>query len=293
MELGFREPSATAGRARNSEPPSRDVRSASPFQRLTACRWLMLTVAIACGREATGGEAAAARPARVDPAVTPAGGARAAHAECGECRRAACPQCRLAPERHPGHAPCQHGLCPAHCPVRPDVFGFYGTQWRRWPGSNVVQVNIEAATPARPPRSTVPTPLEESLESDSEPQTLPAPPQAAAGAAPPRPVPPRRGEGQSDREQGRAAGLDLARPATGAERPADPPARVPAAAPATPEEMPQERSAEDSEAEPPSRTPAAEKPSGPQERLFNLDDRPQAAPWRSFTAGARQEARQR
>lgn len=53
--------------------------------------------------------------------------------------------------------------CPAHCPVRPDRFGFYGTQWRRWQGEGVVQAaHTEAATPARPPKSEVPTADEES-----------------------------------------------------------------------------------------------------------------------------------
>jgi len=293
MERGFREPSATAGRMRSDGPPRRDLQSASGFRRLAACCSVMLTVALACGRDATGGEGGPKRPARVDPAVTPAGGARAAHADCGECRRAACPQCRLAPEQHPGHAPCQHGLCPAHCPVRPDVFGFYGTQWRRWPGSTVVQVNVEAATPAAPPRSTVPTPLEESLDSKPEPALLPAPPQAAAGVAPPRPVLPQRRGGQADRDQGRAVGLELARPATEAERLAELPTRVRPAATATPDSVERLRFAADVEAEPPSLEPAVEKPDGPQESLVSLDERPQPAAWRSFTASGRQEARDR
>ena len=60
--------------------------------------------------------------------------------------------------------------------MRPDVFGFYGTQWRRWPGSGVVQAsNNEAATPARPPLAEVPGAEEESLVPDAAAADLPAP----------------------------------------------------------------------------------------------------------------------
>jgi len=110
-----------------------------------------------------GGQQGAAPGTRIDPAVTQAGG----HVgDCGHCRRSACPQCRLPDADHgPMHGPCQHGLCPAHCPVRPDVFGFYGTQWRKWPGSGVVQASSrDEATPARPPKAEVPQPAEESLQ---------------------------------------------------------------------------------------------------------------------------------
>jgi hypothetical protein len=56
------------------------------------------------------------------------------------------------------------------------VFGFYGTQWRRWPGSGVVQAsNNEAATPARPPRAEVPGAEEESLTPDAAAEDLPVP----------------------------------------------------------------------------------------------------------------------
>ena len=108
-----------------------------------------------------------ARSPKVDHAVMPAGGAMHGQAACSQCRRSACPQCRLAEGHHHGHAQCQHGLCPAHCPVRPEVFGFYGTRWRKWPGEGVVQAsNNEAATPARPPRAEVPGVEEESLPPD-------------------------------------------------------------------------------------------------------------------------------
>lgn len=125
----------------------------------------------------------AVRGPTVDHAVMPAGGAGLGQEPCSQCRRTACPHCRLAAADHDGHARCQHGLCPAHCPVRPDVFGFYGTRWRKWPGSGVVQAsNNEAATPARPPRAEVPGAAEESLEADAAAEDLPAPP--ASDAAP-------------------------------------------------------------------------------------------------------------
>jgi len=121
---------------------------------------------------------------RVDHAVTPAGGAGSGQSRCSQCERPACSQCRLAEGSHAGHRQCEHGLCPAHCPVRPEVFGFYGTQWRRWPGSGVVQAsNNEAVTPARPPRAEVPGAGEESLEPDAAAADLPAPPAATPPAA--------------------------------------------------------------------------------------------------------------
>jgi hypothetical protein len=122
--------------------------------------------------------------ARVDHAVTPAGGAGSGPSRCSQCERPACSQCRLAEGSHAGHRQCEHGLCPAHCPVRPEVFGFYGTQWRRWPGSGVVQAsNNEAVTPARPPRAEVPGAGEESLGPDAAAADLPTPPAATPPAA--------------------------------------------------------------------------------------------------------------
>jgi hypothetical protein len=51
--------------------------------------------------------------------------------------------------------------------VRPEVFGFYGTKWRKWPGEGVVQAsNNDAATPVRPPQTEVPGVDEESLPPD-------------------------------------------------------------------------------------------------------------------------------
>jgi hypothetical protein len=90
----------------------------------------------------------------VDAAVQPAGGAGQACGPTG-CKTGC---------RHGHHRDCRDGACVPYCPVRPTTFGFYGTQWRRWPGSGVVPVsNEQAATPAKPPKSAVPGPDEESL----------------------------------------------------------------------------------------------------------------------------------
>ena len=69
---------------------------------------------------------------------------RVCEACCGECRGAA---------------------CPANCPVRPDEFGFYETQWRTWPTETTRRAaEPESLTPVSPPRSEVPGVDEESLQ---------------------------------------------------------------------------------------------------------------------------------
>ena len=78
------------------------------------------------------------RGPKVDHAVKQAAASEAGPPKCSHCQRSACPHCQPATARQHAHSPCQHGLCPAHCPVRPDVFGFYGTRWRKWPGAGVV-----------------------------------------------------------------------------------------------------------------------------------------------------------
>lgn len=90
----------------------------------------------------------------VDPAVVPAGG----------CRGCNAPACRTCKGRHGvHHAGCRDGKCHPHCPVRPQEFGFYGTQWRRWPDRQVVPAaHVRAGTPALPPRSQIPRSEEES-----------------------------------------------------------------------------------------------------------------------------------
>jgi hypothetical protein len=145
-----------------------------------------------------GAEAAATRPAAaaarsrtiVDHAVVPAGGMHCRHCGVGACRV------------HGGHlAGCRNGMCEPHCPVRPSQYGFYHTQWRRWPGQGVVPTSAEAAaTPVAPPASQVPSVDEESPAAGdqtraagdepvgSEPDATPAPP-AQEEALAPEPVP--------------------------------------------------------------------------------------------------------
>lgn len=93
---------------------------------------------------------------RVDPAVVPAGGGHGHGCDGTGCRRAGC--------RHHGahHPDCRNGRCVPHCPVRPAEFGYYGTQWRRWPSAVVPVSSTEEATPAVPPRLEIPGPDEES-----------------------------------------------------------------------------------------------------------------------------------
>lgn len=123
---------------------------------------------------AGGGRAAATRTA-VDAAVRPAGGM-----VCHDCGPGACRH-----GKHGHHRDCRDGICAPYCPVRPGTFGYYGTQWRRWPGQGVVPVsNVEAATPVRPPRSEVPNADEESL--GPKPDDLPEPVEGSDGDAGPR-----------------------------------------------------------------------------------------------------------
>lgn len=137
--------------------------------------------------------AAQPRPPVSDPAVRPAGGAGCQSCGPGGCRQAH-------GKHHGHHAGCRDGVCVPYCPVRPQQFGFYGTQWRRWPGSDVVQVSTtRGAGPDSPPRSAVPGPNEESLnpQADQEPAANPdadagSVPAPAATAREPLPEPPAR-----------------------------------------------------------------------------------------------------
>lgn len=104
---------------------------------------------------------------KVDHAVVPASGQQETRQRCTGCKRIACPLCRggdsSAAAHGLEHGPCAHGLCPAHCPVRPDVFGYYETNWRRWPTATTTQATSpEAMAPAAPPRSQLPSVDEES-----------------------------------------------------------------------------------------------------------------------------------
>jgi len=206
---------------------------------------------------------ATGRSANVDHAVVSAGGADGGNSKCVQCSRAACPQCRLDTGLHKGHKACPHGLCPAHCPVRPDVFGFYGTQWRKWPGSGVVQAsNIEAVTPSPPPEVDVPGPLEESPQQAAPAEALPAPE-----------TPPEQPAAQSDADAPRRNGImpkDGDRAVFG-----EPPAKRPAA------EMPGNLPPEDA---PPAEPPIS-KPKAPV-KADAFDGAASGTSWRSFTAAA-------
>lgn len=107
---------------------------------------------------ASGADAAtlARRPTTVrDSQVAPAGGGRCE----GHCSDGRCGHGRA--RSH--HADCRHGYCAPHCLVRTESYGYYGTRWRRWPGSGVVPASaLEGATPIPTPRSTVPSADEES-----------------------------------------------------------------------------------------------------------------------------------
>ena len=114
-----------------------------------------------------------------DSAVVPAGGGACPACVTGRCRQ--CPA-----ERHGHHDSCREGRCVPYCPVRPQHYGFYGTQWRKWPGQGVVPVSDERqATPALPPRLAVPSADEESTRATEEdvPETESAP-EAARRAVP-------------------------------------------------------------------------------------------------------------
>ncbi|MDA1040622.1 MAG: hypothetical protein O3A37_10090 [Planctomycetota bacterium] len=73
-----------------------------------------------------------------------------------------------------GEAGMSGGPCAACCPVRPEQFGFYATQWRPWPGPVAVASPrpVDIPTPVSPPRSVVP---DIDRERDGEPLPPPAP----------------------------------------------------------------------------------------------------------------------
>lgn len=125
---------------------------------INGCLIALLVGGAACGWSgaAVGADKAAPRRAVVDPSVVQAGGG------CRGCRDPRCPSCRPGGS-HRHHHGCRDGACHPYCPVRPQEFGFYGTQWRRWPGQGVVPAaNLQEMTPTRPPKSAVPGPDEES-----------------------------------------------------------------------------------------------------------------------------------
>lgn len=222
---------ALTGGARAAGPDGRDSRAA--------------TGSIQTPRRAPQ-QAASARPARkgtADPAgrrdgaVVPAGGlartqspsggvvqagALVSTADCAHCGRRGCNQCRPAGGRLglACNGKCDAGGCPAHCPVRPDQFGYYATRWRSWPGQGVRQVSHfdPATTPAVPPRSQLPTIDEESgidedaageEEAEEKPDTGDAKEAPATETAPRDDMPAESAEGTSgEGMSGDGAGAD-------------------------------------------------------------------------------------
>lgn len=143
--------------------------------------------------------AAAKRAAPTAPAVVRAGSAAAqpvaggegvvqaghlvASTDCRHCGRRGCDACRPGAGRiaQACNGRCDAGGCPAHCPVRPEQFGYYPTQWRSWPGQGVRQVAHfdPATTPVVPPRSQFPTIDEEGGAAPEEDAGAEAPPARA------------------------------------------------------------------------------------------------------------------
>ncbi|MFM1903326.1 MAG: hypothetical protein RLZZ440_1226 [Planctomycetota bacterium] len=185
-----------------------------------------------------------ARGRIVDPAVVPAGAM-----PCTNCG----PACGGHGGLHGHHHGCRDGQCVPYCPVRPDRYGYYGTQWRKWPGQQVMQVsNNQAVAPVSPPRSEVPGADEESMNPNAG--DLPAPaPQAAAPLTAPAPdlLPPRP-------ETEPAPAARQPEPAAPAPAPAPTPTETPTPPPAPPTVKPEP-------------TPAPAQPRPEDENLFEAD----------------------
>lgn len=162
-------------------------RMPKPWPTVAAAAWWAVVLfdgaaALAAPPVPVGTDVPSARPRPVvDRAVVPAGGAA-----CRQCPGGAC----AIRGGHQGHLDgCRDGLCVPHCPVRPVEYGFYHTQWRRWPGQGVVPVSAEQeATPVSPPASLTPSADQESpmLPQDAAPPSAPA----ADGRDEDRAVPP-------------------------------------------------------------------------------------------------------
>ena len=136
----------------------------------------------ACGavapRIASSSEIMPAMPPRLSPAAKAPAKVAVVHERPRPAQHVGPRECRGAC----GNGSCGQPGCPAYCPVRPCEFGFYGTEWRTWPGRGVVQRAgyDEAAAPVAPPKSEVPTADEES----------PAPIDTGEGPAAPEPEEP-------------------------------------------------------------------------------------------------------
>ena len=180
-----RSETAASGRSNDGPSPRSGRRSGGMLTIGTALAAACLVLSPGAGTRAAAeqpGRPAVARKV-VDPAVQPAGGA------CRGCRDGHCRTCRPG-AGHGHHAGCRDGKCHAYCPVRPQEFGFYGTQWRRWPGQGVVPVaNVQEATPVRPPKSAVPGPEAEGRRVPADELPTPEPTDQPPAAEPEAPLP--------------------------------------------------------------------------------------------------------
>lgn len=231
-----------------SRPTHDPCRNGRPGVRTVRAWWTLLCLAAVTASAAErSGELTAPRPV-AKPEAAPRGARRPIQdPDVVQAGGAACRDGRCGSGRHRHHADCRDGRCAPYCPVRPEVYGFYGTQWRQWPGAQLAAFTRErGSTPVAPPKSAVPTPDEESLAPDDEsnaaaeatpePPALPVQPPAPA-PEPPAPFP--------------------EPPAAPAEPPAEP--RPPRETPAEPAAPP--------EPEPPAPEPAA--PRSEDENLFD------------------------
>lgn len=181
------------------------------FGWLTGC--LIGACSVAAASEMIGPLPPRAMPAPASrPPLAPVTGEHARPTACNTCR-----------------GECHGGPCRGHCPVRPDEFGFYSTQWRTWPAAATQQPPTpETLTPVSPPRSEVPGVDQESLplpsaEGDaSEPEAAPLP-------APGIPVPDRRDRQKPEEDAAPPAETEESNsPLTEPQPPAAKPATAPA-----------------------------------------------------------------
>lgn len=186
-----------------------------------ACAW-MLVAGLAAASEMIGPLDPPPMPAR--PPLAQVAGEHVRPRVCDDCR---------------GH--CQGGMCPANCPVRPDEFGFYETQWRSWPSATGQQpVTVEALTPASPPKSEVPGADEESLRQPASTEADIEAEEALPLPTPRIPLPDRRRATESDEKPSTEAAEAL----TPSEESLTPEAE-PAAEPDAPEKAPPAAPAEE------------------------------------------------
>lgn len=129
-------------------------------------------------------------------------------------------ECRHEQPRHAAgcRGECRGGACAPHCPVKPEEFGFYETQWRPWPRSAAGgPADAATLTPAMPPRSEAPrvdeeslprpSPLEGAAEADIAPlptPRIPLPDRSTPPEAPPAERPSRAPPGAEPRGEGAA-----------------------------------------------------------------------------------------